>query len=85
MVQILEKEELEKVIIIIPEEEEKVGEKLDKKAIKEIKKKSEKKEAKRRKQAKLAKHAKYNQELICVNKLKNKLDAQIYRSKNIAF
>ncbi|MFX1410446.1 MAG: hypothetical protein ACFFA6_08835 [Promethearchaeota archaeon] len=75
MVQVLEKRELDKVIIIVPELEEKVEQKLEKKAKKEVKKKA----------AKLAKQAKYHQELICVKKLKNKLDAQMYRSRNIAF
>lgn len=57
MVQVLEKEELEYELIVIPAKEEKVKEE-----VKEVKKKR-----------KFRKHAKQHEELICVNNLKNKV------------
>jgi hypothetical protein len=68
MVQVLEMEEQEQIIIIIPEKESKVE-------------KSFKKEKLQSQASGFSKHAKYHEELICINKLKSKLDANLYRNK----
>jgi hypothetical protein len=67
MVQVLEKEELEYELIIIPAKEEKA--------------KKEVKEGKKKRQSN--KHAKQHQELICVNNLKNKVYGNMSGIRNI--
>jgi hypothetical protein len=68
MVQVLEMEEQEQIVIIIPEKESKVE-------------KDSKKEKAKLQESEFSKHAKYHEELICINKLKSKLDANLYRNK----
>lgn len=68
MVQVLELEKQEQIVIIIPEKEIKVDEALIKKQ-------------KKSRLSKSSKTAKYHEELIYINKLKAKLDANMYRSK----
>ncbi|MFX0106454.1 MAG: hypothetical protein ACFE75_13340 [Candidatus Hodarchaeota archaeon] len=68
MVQVLDLEKQEEIIIIIPEEELRMEEvPLKKQKLLRL--------------SKYSKPAKYHEELIYINKLKAKLDANIYRNK----
>jgi len=71
MVQILEKQELEKLIIIVPVKEEKVENKAE---VKQVKKKRL-----------LMRHAKQHEELINIQKLKNKAYGNIFGMKNLIY
>lgn len=71
MVQILEKREMEYELIIIPAKEEKIEKKAK---IKQVKKKKL-----------LKKHAKQHEELINVQKLKNKVYGNISGMRNIIY
>ncbi|MFX1321333.1 MAG: hypothetical protein ACFFAQ_06790 [Promethearchaeota archaeon] len=71
MVQILEKQELEKLIIIIPAKEEKVEKKAE---VKQVKKKGL-----------LMRHAKQHEELINIQKLKNKAYGNIFGMKSLIY
>lgn len=71
MVQVLEKQEREYELIIIPAKEEKIEKKA---AVKQIKKKKL-----------LKKHAKQHEELINVQKLKNKVYGNISGMRNIIY
>ena len=77
MVQAIEKEELEYELIIIPAKEEKVVKE------KKIEKKAAVKQAKKKKL--LKKHAKQHEELINVQKLKNKVYGNISGMRNINY
>lgn len=72
MVQVLGLEKPEQIIILIPEKEIKVEGKLKKKQPK-------------LRLSRFSRHAKYHEELICIDNLKNKLDANLYRNRTIMF
>ena len=68
MVQVLDIENQAEIIIIIPEMDIKVEKVTEKKQVKS-------------RFIKLRKPAKYHEKLNCINKLKSKLDSNLYRNK----